>query len=241
MGGLFDVHPSTDPARLPFCLTIKTELPLPSKTPGVAAGEFVFGGGPHGCGKSTLLNVGFVAPVLARWRCLLSRSTASLAAPATGSVGRRPDAVAYRLCVQCDRGLGVSRVSSASGARGRRVAQAGWAGWVWRPLPAPNVGRHAQAYRAGANPHPRPRHHLDGRAVFGARYSNSAAHGKRGAGLVASQKKGGPVHHPRFDEAIAMSDRVVVLSAGPATHPIGDFVIDPDRPREWVEIRTHRY
>ncbi len=42
-----------------------------------------------------------------------------------------------------------------------------------------------------------------------------------------------------LDEAIAMSDRVVVLSAGPATHPIGDFVIDLDRPRDVAEIRSH--
>ena len=40
-----------------------------------------------------------------------------------------------------------------------------------------------------------------------------------------------------LDEAIAMSDRVVVLSAGPATHPIGDFVIDLPRPRNVAEIR----
>jgi NitT/TauT family transport system ATP-binding protein len=41
-----------------------------------------------------------------------------------------------------------------------------------------------------------------------------------------------------LDEAIAMSDRVVVLSAGPASHPIGDFRIDLDRPRDVAEIRT---
>jgi NitT/TauT family transport system ATP-binding protein len=33
-----------------------------------------------------------------------------------------------------------------------------------------------------------------------------------------------------LDEAIAMSDRVVVLSAGPGSHPIGEFVIDIDAP-----------
>src|SRR3954466_7022651 len=33
-----------------------------------------------------------------------------------------------------------------------------------------------------------------------------------------------------LDEAIAMSDRVVVLSAGPATRPIGEFAIDLPRP-----------
>ena len=42
-----------------------------------------------------------------------------------------------------------------------------------------------------------------------------------------------------LDEAIAMSDRVVVLSAGPGTHPIGEFVIDLERPRDVAEVRTH--
>ncbi|HPU52162.1 MAG TPA: ABC transporter ATP-binding protein [Burkholderiaceae bacterium] len=41
-----------------------------------------------------------------------------------------------------------------------------------------------------------------------------------------------------LDEAIAMSDRVVVLSAGPASHPIGDFRVDLPRPRDVSEIRT---
>ncbi len=41
-----------------------------------------------------------------------------------------------------------------------------------------------------------------------------------------------------LDEAIAMSDRVVVLSAGPATHPIGEFVIDIPRPRDVAEVRS---
>jgi NitT/TauT family transport system ATP-binding protein len=40
-----------------------------------------------------------------------------------------------------------------------------------------------------------------------------------------------------LEEAIALSDRVVVLSAGPATHPIGDFRVDLDRPRDVSEIR----
>ncbi|GAB1385119.1 ABC transporter ATP-binding protein [Melaminivora sp.] len=41
-----------------------------------------------------------------------------------------------------------------------------------------------------------------------------------------------------LDEAIAMSDRVVVLSAGPASHPIGEFVIDIERPRDVAEVKT---
>ena len=40
-----------------------------------------------------------------------------------------------------------------------------------------------------------------------------------------------------LEEAIALSDRVVVLSAGPATRPIGDFKVDLPRPRDVSEIR----
>jgi NitT/TauT family transport system ATP-binding protein len=41
-----------------------------------------------------------------------------------------------------------------------------------------------------------------------------------------------------LDEAIALSDRVVVLSAGPATHPIGTFRINLPRPRDVAAIRA---
>jgi NitT/TauT family transport system ATP-binding protein len=41
-----------------------------------------------------------------------------------------------------------------------------------------------------------------------------------------------------LDEAIAMSDRVVILSAGPASRPIGEFSIDMPRPRDVAEIKT---
>jgi NitT/TauT family transport system ATP-binding protein len=41
-----------------------------------------------------------------------------------------------------------------------------------------------------------------------------------------------------LDEAIAMSDRVVVLSAGPGSHPIGEFTIDLPRPRDVAEVRV---
>ncbi len=40
-----------------------------------------------------------------------------------------------------------------------------------------------------------------------------------------------------LDEAIAMSDRVAVLSAGPAARPIGEYVIDLPRPRDVAEVR----
>ena len=41
-----------------------------------------------------------------------------------------------------------------------------------------------------------------------------------------------------LDEAISMSDRVVVMSAGPESHPIGEFIIDLPRPRDVSEVRV---
>src|SRR2546430_16341688 len=40
-----------------------------------------------------------------------------------------------------------------------------------------------------------------------------------------------------LEEAISLSDRVILLSAGPATRPIGEFRIDLPRPRDVAEIR----
>jgi len=56
--------------------------------------------------------------------------------------------------------------------------------------------------------------------------------------LWAAKKKAVLFITHDLDEAIAMSDRVVVLSAGPATHPMGEFDIDLVRPRHVAEVRT---
>jgi NitT/TauT family transport system ATP-binding protein len=42
-----------------------------------------------------------------------------------------------------------------------------------------------------------------------------------------------------LEEAISLSDRVVVLSAGPASHPIAQYKIDLPRPRDIAEIRLN--
>jgi len=56
--------------------------------------------------------------------------------------------------------------------------------------------------------------------------------------LWASRRKAVLFITHDLDEAIAMSDRVVVLSAGPASHPIGAFEIDLPRPRDVAEVRV---
>ena len=60
--------------------------------------------------------------------------------------------------------------------------------------------------------------------------------------LWAAKKKAVLFITHDLDEAIAMSDRVVVLSAGPGSHPIGDFTIDMARPRDVAEVKmTQRF
>jgi len=58
-------------------------------------------------------------------------------------------------------------------------------------------------------------------------------------GLWAEKKKAVLFITHDLDEAIALSDRVVVLSAGPASRPIGEFAVDLPRPRDVAEVRTH--
>ncbi|WP_341904765.1 ABC transporter ATP-binding protein [Polaromonas sp. YR568] len=55
--------------------------------------------------------------------------------------------------------------------------------------------------------------------------------------LWAAKKKAVLFITHDLDEAIAMSDRVVVLSAGPGTRPMGEFHIDLPRPRDVAEVR----
>ncbi|APW38376.1 mannosyltransferase [Rhodoferax koreense] len=57
--------------------------------------------------------------------------------------------------------------------------------------------------------------------------------------LWAARKKAVLFITHDLDEAIALSDRVVVLSAGPGTHPIGEFRVDLPRPRDVAEVRMH--
>ena len=56
--------------------------------------------------------------------------------------------------------------------------------------------------------------------------------------LWASRRKAVLFITHDLDEAIAMSDRVVVLSAGPAARPIGEFTVDLERPRDVAEVRS---
>jgi NitT/TauT family transport system ATP-binding protein len=56
--------------------------------------------------------------------------------------------------------------------------------------------------------------------------------------LWASKRKAVLFITHDLDEAIALSDRVVVFSAGPAARPLGSFDIDLPRPRDVAEVRV---
>jgi NitT/TauT family transport system ATP-binding protein len=43
-----------------------------------------------------------------------------------------------------------------------------------------------------------------------------------------------------LDEAIALSDEVIVLSAGPASHVVNRYSVDLTRPRDLIDLRTQR-
>ena len=58
------------------------------------------------------------------------------------------------------------------------------------------------------------------------------------AGRAAEARKAVLFTTHDLDEAIAMSDRVVVLSAGPGSRVVGEFRIDLARPRDVAEVRA---
>jgi len=206
----------------------------------VGAGEFVSVVGPTGCGKSTLLNVG-----------------AGLLQPSTGRVqvfGQALQGVNAR----------AGYMFQAESLMPWRTALGNvMAGLEFRGLPPTEAHQQAEHWlrRVGLGSFgDRYPHQLSG----GMRKRTSLAQTlaldpdiilmdepfsaldiqtrqlmeNEVLALWAQKKKAVLFITHDLDEAIAMSDRVVVLSAGPASHPIGEFAIDLDRPRDVAEVRT---
>ena len=211
----------------------------------VGAGEFVSVVGPTGCGKSTLLNV-----------------AAGLLAPSTGEAlvfGRRlddrtafPDGINTRAgyMFQAESLMpwrtALGNVMAGLEFRGAPDAKAVAEDWLRRV----GLGGFGDRYP----------HQLSG----GMRKRTSLAQTlaldpdiilmdepfsaldiqtrqlmeNEVLALWASKKKAVLFITHDLDEAIAMSDRVVVLSAGPASRPIGEFAIDIPRPRDVAEVKV---
>ncbi len=206
----------------------------------VGAGEFVSVVGPTGCGKSTLLNVG-----------------AGLLQPSTGAV---------RVFGQPLQGINTRAgyMFQAESLMPWRTALGNvMAGLEFRGVPLADARAQAEDWlrRVGLGGFgDRYPHQLSG----GMRKRTSLAQTlaldpdiilmdepfsaldiqtrqlmeNEVLALWASKRKAVLFITHDLDEAIAMSDRVVVLSAGPAARPIGEFAIDLERPRDVAEVRT---
>jgi NitT/TauT family transport system ATP-binding protein len=206
----------------------------------VGAGEFVSVVGPTGCGKSTLLNV-----------------AAGLLAPSTGTVqvfgvpleglNRRAGymfqteslmpwrtALANVSAGLEFRGVPLADARAQAGDWLRRVGLGGFGDRYPHQLSGGMRKRTSLAQTLALDPdiilmdEPFSALDVQTRQLM----ENEVLE------LWASRRKAVLFITHDLDEAIAMSDRVVVLSAGPASHPIGEFAIDLPRPRDVSEVRV---
>jgi len=231
----------------------------------VADGEFVSVVGPTGCGKSTLLNVaaGLLAPStghvrvfgeslaginrragymfqtesLMPWRTALANVMAGLQFRGTRLQAAREQAEAWLQRVGLA-GFGDRYPHQLSGGMRKRTSLAQTLALdpdlilMDEPFSALDVQTRQlmenellalwAGDERGTAPSSAPG------SLEGAAAHSAGATGRKAVLFITHD----------LDEAIAMSDRVVVMSAGPASRPIGEFAIDLARPRDVAEVRT---
>ncbi|HTD03581.1 ABC transporter ATP-binding protein [Undibacterium sp.] len=206
----------------------------------IAAGEFVSVVGPTGCGKSTLLNIGagllapssgsvqvfgepllginrragymFQAEALMPWKTALENVTAGLKFRGIAPGQAKVDGESWLARVGLH-GFGDRYPHQLSGGMRKRVALA------QTLILDPDIILMDEPFSA-----------LD--------IQTRQLMENELLDLWQARKKAVLFITHDLDEAIAMSDRVIVLSAGPGTHPIGEFKIDLPRPRDVAEIRS---
>ena len=205
----------------------------------IAPGEFVAVVGPTGCGKSTLLNVAagllqpstgeirvfgqrldgvnrragymFQSDALMPWRSALKNVVAGLefAGLERGEIERQGDEWLKRVGLG---GFGDRYPHQLSGGMRKRVALA------QTLILDPHIILMDEPFSA-----------LD--------VQTRQLMENEVLDLWAAKRKAVLFITHDLDEAIAMSDRVVVLAAGPGSHPIGNFPVGLQRPRDVAEIR----
>ena len=208
----------------------------------VAAGEFVSVVGPTGCGKSTLLNVaaGLLAPSAGTVDVFGQRLIA------TNGVNRRAGYMFQADALMPWR-TGIDNVTAGLEFRGVPLAEARQRGEEWlRRVGLAGFGDRYPHQMSGGM---RKRLALAQTLILSPDIllmdepfsaldvQTRQLMENELLALWAEDRKSVLFVTHDLDEAIALSDRVVVLSAGPATRPIAEFKVELPRPRDVSEVR----
>ena len=205
----------------------------------VGAGEFVSVVGPTGCGKSTLLNIaaGLLESSAGDVR-VLDQPLAGINSHAGYMF--QTDALLPWLSAYDNVALGLRYRGVAEDAVGERVDA-----WLARVGLSAHGGRYPHQLSGGMKKRVAlaqmlildPKILLMDEPFSALDIQTRQLMENELLDLWSADRKSVVFITHDLEEAIALSDRVVVLSAGPATRPIGEFVIDLPRPRDVAEIR----
>lgn len=207
----------------------------------VADGEFVSLVGPTGCGKSTLLNLaaGLLAPT--------SGSVSVFGAPLAGLNAKA--GYMFQADALFPWRNALDNVVAGLQFRGMTGAQAAERGMQW--LQRVGLGAHASKYPHEMSGGMRKRVALAQMLILEPRMllmdepfsaldvQTRQLMENELLALWAQDRRCVVFVTHDLEEAIALSDRVVVLSAGPASRPIAEFAVDLPRPRDVQEIAMH--
>jgi sulfonate transport system ATP-binding protein len=203
----------------------------------VAAGEFVAIVGPTGCGKSTLLNLvaGLQAPTSGRVATFGSAQTGLNRA--AGYLFQADALFPWKTAIEnVAIGLEIAGMPDARAKAEQWLARVGLAGFSAR---YPHMLSGGQKKRVGLAQvlirDPRlllmdePFGPLDAqtRQIMGGLLLDLWSTDRKAVLFVTHD----------LEEAIALADRVVIMSAGPAARIIGDWPVDLPRPRDIAEAR----
>ena len=205
----------------------------------VGAGEFVSVVGPTGCGKSTLLNVaaGLLAPSTGSVR-VFGQPLQGINARA-GYMFQAESLMPWRTALAnvmaglSFRGMSDEQATSEAQDWLRRVGLGGFGDRYPHQMSGGMRKRVSLAQTLVMDPDiilmDEPFSALD--------IQTRQLMENELLALWAAKKKAVLFITHDLDEAIALSDRVVVLSAGPGSHPMGEFDIDIPRPRDVAEVK----
>lgn len=205
----------------------------------VAHGEFLCVVGPTGCGKSTILNLiaGLLPP--SGGRVLVEGAEVTGIPPSVGYLFQANALLPWRNALDnvaaglLFRGMAKQEAGSAARAWLQRVGLAAFADRYPHQLSGGMQKRVALAQMLAVN----PRILLMDEPFSALDVQTRALMENELLGLWEQERKSVVFITHDLEEAIALGDRVVVMSAGPASHPVGSYPIDLPRPRDVEEIR----